>query len=37
MAALAEDLGIPEKFWPAPGECRRITRFEVVLETEAMD
>lgn len=33
----ADEMGIPEKFWPAPGECRRITRFEIVLETEAMD
>lgn len=32
-----DDFRIPEEFWPAPGECRRITRFEIVLETEAMD
>jgi hypothetical protein len=31
------DFAIPVDYWPAPGECRRITRFEIVLETEAMD
>lgn len=33
----AKKLGIPESLWPAPGECRRITRLDLVLETEAMD
>lgn len=36
MCGFAEDAGIPEEFWPAPGECRRITRFEIVFETEAV-
>lgn len=30
----ADEMGIPKKFWPAPGECRRIAKFEIVIETE---
>lgn len=35
MCELASDLGIHESLWPSPGERRRITKFEIVFETEA--